>query len=92
MAASMTSVTLAADAWTSILSASGPATVELQNTVGHTVPIRIDASALVGDAATAPADELAPGEYRSYPVLNGDKIFGRPTTAGIAAAVTLRTP
>ena len=92
MAAAMTSVTLAADAWTSILSASGPATVELQNAVGHTVLIRIDASALVGDAATAPADELAPGELRTYPLLDGDKVFGRPTTAGIPAAVTLRQP
>jgi hypothetical protein len=92
MAAAMTSVTLAADAWTSILAAAGTATIGLQNAAGHVVLIRIDASAASGDAATAPADSLAPGEYRTYPLLNGDKVFGRPTTAGIPATVTLRQP
>jgi hypothetical protein len=92
MAAAMTSVALAADAWTSILSASGTQTIGLQNIAGHTVLIRVDATATSGDAAAAPADVLNPGEYRTYAVIDGDKVFGRPTTAGIATAVTLRTP
>jgi hypothetical protein len=92
MAASMSSVALAADAWTSILAAVGTATIGLQNTAGHPVLIRIVASAVSGDAATAPADQLAPGETRSYQLVSGDKVFGRPTTAGIPAAVTLRQP
>ena len=93
MAAAMSSVALVADAWTAIVaSAAGAMTIGLENTDGHVVLIRVDANASSGDAATAGADSLAPGEYRTYPLATGDKVFGPPTLAGVAASVTLRTP
>jgi hypothetical protein len=59
----MTSIAIAADAWTSIYSAESNVTIGLQNVSEHdNMLVRIDATAATSDDATAPADILAPHE------------------------------
>jgi hypothetical protein len=94
MAATMTSIAIAADAWTSIYSAESGVTIGLQNVSEHdNMLVRIDANAGTSDDATAPADILAPHEHRTYTLASGDKVFGRPYMPGkFALVANLRTP
>lgn len=94
MAASMSTIVIAADVWTAVYTAESGVTIGLQNNSMHdNLLVRIDASAADTDAATAPADILAPRAYRTYPLVSGDKVFGRPyMPGGLALVATLRTP
>lgn len=95
MAAAMSTITVAADVWTAVYTAAGTVTIGLCNRMGHNMLIRVDATAATTDAATAAADVLHPGDYRTYPLISGDKVIARPDVSmpsGIALQLTLRTP
>ena len=95
MAAAMSSITVAADVWTAVYTASTGVTIGLCNRNDFDMLIRVDASASKDtDAATAAADVLRPYETRAYPLVTGDKVIARPGSmpAGIALQLTLRTP
>jgi hypothetical protein len=92
MAAAMSTIVLA-DAWTSVISSATAGTVGVCNRSGEVLLIRIDAGLNTStDAATAPADQLAPGEYRTYALATSDKVAARMAGAGVSGALTLRTP
>ena len=60
---------------------------------GTIMLIRVDAGLNTStDAATAAADQLAPGEYRTYALATSDKVAARMAKAGVSGALTLRTP
>ncbi len=90
----MSSIAVAADAWTAIYAAESGVTIGLQNVSEHdNMLVRFDANAADTDDATAPADILAPHEYRTYALVSGDKVFGRPYMPGkFALIANLRTP
>ena len=93
MAAAMSTITVAADAWTSVIASATAGTVGVCNRSGEVMLIRIDAGLNTStDAATAAADQLAPGEYRSYALASSDKVAARMANAGVSGALTLRTP
>jgi hypothetical protein len=93
MAAAMSTITVAANAWTSIISSATAGTVGVNNRSDQVMLVRVDASLNTStDLATAPADQLAPGEYRSYTLANSDKVAARMIDVGVSGVLTLRTP
>ena len=93
MPAAMSTIVIAADAWTSVIASATAGTVGLNNRSGTTMLIRVDANLNIStDAATAPADQLAPGEYRAYALASSDKVAARMIDASVEGDLTLRTP
>ena len=96
MAAAMTSITVAADAWTAVYSAESGVTIGPCNRNDLNMLIRVDANASTSDDPEAAADVLHASDYRTYALVSGDKVIARPDVgsmpAGIALQLTLRTP
>jgi hypothetical protein len=93
MAAAMSTIAIATDAWTSVIASATAGTVGLCNRSGTVMLIRVDASLNTStDAATAAADQLAPGEYRTYALASSDKVAARMIDVGVEGELTLRTP
>jgi hypothetical protein len=89
MAVVTSSVTAAADGtWTAVYTAAGTVTLNLQNrSTSLGLLVFVDASGTTGDSLDKAAEHLNPGEFRSFPVVSGDKVFARPAiTAGSVLA------
>lgn len=88
----MATVAVPADEWTLAYTASGTITVGLCNRGSHDLLVRIGTGVATSDAADTAADVLHPGEVRTYPLVNTDKVLLRPLQAGVGAGrATLRT-
>lgn len=84
----MTNVAVPVDEWTLAYTASGSVTLGIQNRGSGDMLVRIGTTAATTDDAGAAADVLMPGETRSYPLINTDKVILRPlrATSGALAA------
>lgn len=87
----MSTVAAPAGEWTLAYTASGTITIGLHNRGTAVMLVRIGTTAATTDGADDPADALLPGETRSYPLVNTDKVIVRPSHdfAG-AGKLTLR--
>lgn len=77
--ATTTTVAVPAGEWTLAYTAAGTVTGVVQAAPGGIeVMMRIGSGVLVGDALTAAAEWITPGEARPVDLASGDKVFVRP--------------